>query len=75
MRRAKVPGGAEIDFGEQARATTEALDNLNTRVTVQMEVLNKRLYDLEKRVFKDRRNHDDGGDEDGAPDDDGEQES
>ena len=54
MRRAKGSAGSgEIDFGEQTKATQAAMDDLNTRVTKQMGDVNKRLYDLETRVFKE----------------------
>lgn len=47
--QAQAPGGAGVSFPE---ATHEAVDELNTRVTTQMNDVNKRLYDLEKSVFK-----------------------
>ncbi|MFL5779778.1 MAG: hypothetical protein ACJ760_00545 [Thermoleophilaceae bacterium] len=67
MQRAKMPGGTEIDFGAQAKATEEALGELNTRVTKQMEMVNQRLYDLETHVFKETDEQDEDGDEDVGP--------
>jgi hypothetical protein len=45
---AQGPGGVGIGFSE----TKEAVSELNTRVSSQMEDVNKRLYDLETAVFK-----------------------
>jgi hypothetical protein len=42
-------GGVRLKFG----ATRRAIGDLNRRVTTQMDEVNKRLYDLEKAVFKD----------------------
>jgi hypothetical protein len=44
-------GGVRLKFG----AARRALGELNRRVTSQMADVNRRLYDLEKTVFKDDR--------------------
>ncbi len=50
LQTAKLtPEGAEVGFAEP---TQKALEELNTRVTSQVEDVNKRLYDLEREVFK-----------------------
>jgi len=50
LQTAKLtPEGAEVGFAEP---TQKALEELNARVTSQMEDVNKRLYDLEREVFK-----------------------
>ena len=52
--KAQGPGGTGLEFPDPAPAgaTQEAFDELNNRVTRQMMDVNKRLYDLEKAVFK-----------------------
>lgn len=50
VQQAQVPGGGGIAFGDEIRP---ALETLNDRVTEQMTDLNRRVYDLEKRVFKE----------------------
>lgn len=48
-----VPGGPQLGLSpEAAKATGETAENLNTRMTTQMEDVNKRLYDLEKTVLR-----------------------
>lgn len=52
------PRGGGVGFENDLRAT---LGQLNNRMTTQMEDINKRLYDLEKSVFKEASPDDDPG--------------
>lgn len=53
LTQAQGPGGTGgMTFEDETEATQKAVDDLNTRVTSQMEDVNKRLYDLESTVFK-----------------------
>jgi hypothetical protein len=54
-------GTGGLGFGDESKATQQAVDDLNTRVTTQMEDVNKRLFDLESAVFKPDDSGDDGG--------------
>ncbi len=48
---APVPGGGALDV-EAAESVQQGLTDLNKRVDAHIETVNKRLYDLDKRVFK-----------------------
>jgi hypothetical protein len=53
LNQAQGPGGTGgLTFEDETKATQKAVDDVNTRVTKQMEDVNKRLYDLESAVFK-----------------------
>jgi hypothetical protein len=53
VNQAQGPGGAGgVTFEDETKATQQAVDALNTRVTEQMGDVNQRLYDLESAVFK-----------------------
>jgi hypothetical protein len=53
LKDAQGPGGTGgLGFDDETQATQRAVDELNTRVTTQMDDVNKRLYDLETAVFK-----------------------
>jgi len=59
---AQGPGGTGgVGFDEETKATQHAVDEVNTRVTKQMNDVNKRLYDLERVVFKTNEFGDDNG--------------
>ncbi len=62
VREAQGPGGTGgVGFADESKATQEAVDELNTRVTKQMDHVNKRLYDLESAVFKGGESGDETG--------------
>lgn len=61
VAQAQTPGGGGVGFQDDLR---ETLEQLNQRVTAQMEDVNKRLYDLEKVVFKEGVGDDDPGNRD-----------
>jgi hypothetical protein len=46
------PGGTGLDL-EAAQTVQKGLDDLNKRADAHTETVNKRLYDLEKSVFKE----------------------
>lgn len=50
IQSASGPGGSGVEF---TQATEGALEKLNDRLDAQMEDVNRRLYDLETRIFKD----------------------
>lgn len=53
VNQAQGPGGTGgLTFDDETKATQNAVNDVNTRVTKQMEDVNKRLYDLESAVFK-----------------------
>jgi hypothetical protein len=59
---AQGPGGTGgVGFDDETKATQHAVDEVNTRVTKQMDDVNKRLYDLERVVFKANESGDDNG--------------
>jgi hypothetical protein len=59
---AQGPGGTGgVGFDDESKATQHAVDQVNTRITKQMEDVNKRLYDLERVVFKANESGDDNG--------------
>lgn len=49
IQSASGPGGTGVEFSQ---ATEGALEKLNDRLDAQMEDVNRRLYDLETRIFK-----------------------
>ncbi len=49
---APIPGGGALDV-DAAQTVQTGLDDLNKRVDAHTETVNKRLYDLETRVFKE----------------------
>ena len=61
VNQAQGPGGAGVTFEDETTATQNAVNDVNTRVTKQMEDVNKRLYDLESAVFKASQPGDDKG--------------
>jgi hypothetical protein len=59
---AQGPGGTGgVGFDDESKATQDAVDQVNTRITRQMDDVNKRLYDLERVVFKADESGDDSG--------------
>lgn len=48
---APIPGGGALDV-DAVKTVQTGLGDLNRRVDAHTETVNKRLYDLEKRVFK-----------------------
>jgi hypothetical protein len=57
---AQGPGGTGgVGFEDESKATQYAVAEVNTRITKQMEDVNKRLYDLERLVFKANESGDD----------------
>ena len=62
VNEAQGPAGTGgLRFEDETNATQTAVDDVNTRVTKQMEDVNKRLYDLESAVFKPYEPGDDRG--------------
>jgi hypothetical protein len=62
VNTAQGPGGTGgVGFEDESKATQHAVDEVNTRITKQMDDVNKRLYDLERVVFKPSESGDENG--------------
>ena len=51
VKSAPVPGGGALDV-EAVETVQQGLTDLNKRVDAHIETVNKRLYDLDRAVFK-----------------------